>query len=415
MADEVDIERLVEQAKRQGYFATEDRAELSLDLRQFNELMSALKRHNIPFGSPAAKLARELTEETISQRTARKVINALRKGTPPPEGVLLFSTGRESLMNRFRRHLQSVEEGRSQVRFMNADVGQGKTHALYLLREMAFRQDFVVSRVSLEQDSCPLHDFMRVYHRVMWKIETKDDRHESALETVLDRWIERMGQHPRETVERIVDTLPEDLIQALIADHSATNPIKPSEEKRLLMLRYLSGEKVRLSDLRRHDVQERVEEGNALEMLGHMARLFRHLGYSGVCILFDEAESIHSFADSRHRDAAYSNLSGLARDSRKFSHCYFLYATTPSFFQSYSRYWPRDQAIGPEEVLELDSLDEGELRELAHRICRIYEVAYSTTIPEDAKSFVERLAPKMTTEPIGRVVRSCVAYLDEKR
>ena len=414
MAEGVDLKELVREAKRKGYFATEEYPGISFTRDEFRELMALLQRHNIPFGSPDAELAKEL-QKSISPRIARKVISVLRKGIPPAEGVSLFSIGRESLLGQFRRNLQGVNQGHSLVRFMNADVGRGKTHGLYLLREMAFREGFVVSIVTLAQDSCPLHDFMQVYHTVMWNIRTDGERKESALESVLDRWLDLMREQRREIVECIVDTLPKDLINALIAYHSATNPVRPSEDKRLLMLRYLSGERLLLCDLRRYDVQHRIEEHNALEMLGHMARLFRHLGYKGVCILFDEAESIHSFAKWQHQETAYRNLLRIIEDSRSFPHCYFLYATTPSFFSNYAYYWPHDKGIEPDDVLELNPLTGVELQQLAQRICQIYALAYGQDVSKDAQGFLQRLAPQMSEEPVGKFVRTCVAHLDEKR
>jgi len=414
VAEGVDLKELVREAKGKGYFATEEYQGLSLTREEFRELMTLLQRHDIPFGSPDAELAKEL-QQPISARTARKVINALRKGIPPAEGVSHFSMGRESLLSQLCRELQSVGQGRSLVRFMNADVGRGKTHGLYLLREMAFREGFVVSIVTLAQDSCPLHDFMQVYHSVMWNIRTDEKRKESALESVLDRWLDSMREQRREIVERIIRMLPEDLINALIAYHSATNPVRPSEDKRLLMLRYLSGEKLLLRDLRRYDIQHRIEQRNALEMLGHMARLFRHLGYKGVCILFDEAESIHSFAKWQHQETAYRNLLKIIEDSRLFPHCYFLYATTPSFFSNYALYWPRDSGIGPDDILELSPLTGGELQQLAQKICQIYALAYEPDVSQDAQRFLQRLAPQMSEEPVGKFVRTCVEYLDVKR
>lgn len=414
MGEGLDLNELIREAKRKGYFATEEYPGLSFTRDEFRELMALLQRHNIPFGSPDAKLAKEL-QKPISPRIARKVIIALRKGIPPPEGVSLFSIGRESLLGQFRRNLQGVNQGRSLVRFMNADIGRGKTHALYLLREMAFREGFVVSIVTLSQNSCPLHDFMQVYHTVMWNIRTDQERKKSALESVLDRWLDLMREQGRESVERKVQKLPEDLINALLTYHNATNPIRPSEDKRLLMLRYLSGEKLLLRDLRGYGVQHGLHEYNALEMLGHMARLFRHLGYKGVCILFDEAESIHSFAKWQHQETAYRNLLRIIKDSRSFPRCYFLYATTPSFFSNYAHYWPRDSGIGADDILELYPLTGAELQQLAQSICQIYAAAYGQDVSKDAQRFLERLAPRMSEEPVGEFVRTCVAYLDEKQ
>ena len=153
MGHNLDLSKIIRRVREKGYFDFANFPGLILTLEEFKELSRLLEKDGIPLGS-------EVTDDNkeLSQREAIQIINSLRKGIPPSSNVAAFSVGRGNLLDRFRKDLQSVGGGSSQVRFMNADVGAGKTHSLYLLRENAFRQGFVVSTVTLSQSSCPLYD-----------------------------------------------------------------------------------------------------------------------------------------------------------------------------------------------------------------------------------------------------------------
>jgi hypothetical protein len=408
VAQKIDLLEIVRQAKGRGYFDPADYSALTLNFEQLKELKSLLDKKKIPWGSVNSTI-------DFNQGKAMIVINSLRKGTPPPVDVTAFSVGRKNLIDRFDRELQAITQASSQIRFMNADYGCGKTHALYLLREIAFKQEFVVSIVTLNQDSCPIHDFMSVYHRIMWNLRTKEERNKPAIENALGRWLDAIRQSGEDRARQIIRMLPDNFKNALHAYHESTSPLKPDEEKRLLVLKYLSGEDVYLRELRRIGVQHHIDSSNALSMLGYMASLFRNLRYHGICILFDEAESIHSFARGKHQDQAYSNLFQIVRQSQSTSHCLFLYATTPSFFDNYSDYWPSQHRIKDNDIFELERLEAPELRRLASNLCKIYSTAYDIEVPEDVEQAMRELGEASVSERIGDFTRRCIAILDEER
>jgi hypothetical protein len=98
-----------------------------------------------------------------------------------------------------------------------------------------------------------------------------------------------------------------------------------------------------------------------------------------------------------------------------FPHCYFLYATTPSFFDAYSHYWPFEGRIGPKHIYELEPLSVAELKVLGQKIADIYCTAYDWTRPADVDASLERLAEDGHSIRIGDFVRGSIFFLDEKR
>jgi len=350
----------------------------------------------------------------LSKNEALQVINSLRKGVPPQVNLTKFSVGRNKIIGRFKEDLEAAGNGSPQVRFLSADYGCGKTHSLYLMREHAFNEKFVVSIVTLSRNSCPIHDFMAVYYQIMWNLRTPEERMKPALENVLDKWFPKISEIGPSRARKIIEEFPDDLKNALTAYYQINNPlINIEEEQKLLIFNYLSGKKVPLRDLRRIGIRNRIDSSNALPMLGYMATLFRNLGYRGICIFFDEAESIHSFAKFEHQTRAYDNLLQIVKRSQSSSHCYFLYATTPSFFDNNFFFWRDD--LGQEQIYELEKLDSEELEKLASNLCQIYSLAVESKFPPSIEQTLKKLASDPSfSNNIGEFVRKCISYLDEK-
>lgn len=403
----INLLEIVKQAKEKGYFDFADFPGLTLSLEHLKQLHALLKKKKIPVRALGGAAA-------LDRREALLIINSLRKGIPPSADVTTFSVGRKNLIDRLNTDLQAVKQSSSRIRFMNADYGYGKTHSLYVLREIAFKKEFVVSIVTLSQNSCPIHDFTSVYHRIMWNLRTKEERDKPAMENVLDRWLSAIREIGEVKATQIIRTLPNDLKNALHAYHDSTSPVRPNEEKRLFVLRYLSGEKVYLRELRQIEVQSRIDSSNALSMLGYMASLFQNLNYPGICILFDEADPIHSFARWEHQDLAYSNLFRIIQQGQNTRNCFFLYATTPSFFDNYSDYWPSRHRIKENDIFRLERLDVPQLQRLASNICRIHCIAYDTKIPKPVEQVMKKVAEASVSGSIGDFTRKCIAILDEK-
>jgi len=412
MTTRPNLQDIVAEAKRKGYFATEDFPKLRFSPQEFLQLAKLLEKEHIPFGKP------EIKEESIAKLTekeAHKIVDALRRGIPPIDGIDYYSEGRQLLLNQVSRDLTTVAQQKSLVRFLNADIGQGKTHTLYQLREFAFKRDFAVSIVTLSQNSCPLYDFMAVYHDVMWGLRTADQRQRPALSNIFDRWIEEIRKlNPGRVIRIVRNELPSDLRDIMASYADATNMFRPDEVKRELILKYLGGEKLYSRDLDALGIHFRLTSDNALQILSEMATTIRHIGFKGICILFDEAEAIHSFARSDHRDQAFRNLRQIINQSQTFPHCYFVYATTPSFFASYTNTQLHRQ-LSSDSVMELGSLMVEEMQRVGTKVAEIYAIASGWKVPAEVIQVIHRLADIMAEQRIGDYIRRAIAILDETR
>jgi hypothetical protein len=405
-----DLESIVAHAKRKGYFAIEDFPGLRITQQQFLELGQLLQKKHVPIGPTATDSPHAPMPTTVE---AKRIILALRSGIPAREGLQHYSVGRDQLLDRIRRDLELVAEKQSLVRFLNADIGQGKTHTLLLLREFAFTNNFAVSIVTLSRDACPLYDFMSVYHEIMWALRTADQREKPALFNIIDRYVSAMrGRSNAEILEIVSHGVPARIREIMAAYIAAGNLFRPNVGRQQLVLKFLSGEKMLMREIRQLGLTFRLDEDNALQILGELATTIRFTGFKGICILFDEAEAIPSFSYSK-RIEAYANLGWLINQSAGFSHCYFIYATTPSFFESYTNSLPA--AAGPDSILELTPLSPHERQEVAERISRIYSLASNWEPTPEISRAIRIATTHRVDERMGDCIRKVITILDEGR
>ena len=401
------IQKIVQQAVKKGYFAIDEYPGLRLTAQQFKDLGQNLTKKSIPTHSYQQ-------DKSLNKTQAIDIINSLRKGVVPSTNLDNFTVGRVDLLSKVNKNLQEVAYGKSIVRFINADLGQGKTHLLYLLREFAFQQGFAVSLVTLSQQESPLHKFLEVYHKIMWGIRTKEQPDRPALDNILDRWLSLMSNKSPAQVKRLIQSIPDEVKNVLIAYYKVTNPISPNRYDQQKILEFLSGRKIYVRDLKRMEIDLRISENNALAILGIMADLFRHLGFRGIVVLFDEAEAIHSLSYYSHQEKAYKNLLRIIDQSRQFPSCYFVYSTTPSFFDNYFSFWPRNQKIKADDIYELTLLTKDELYDLAKKIFAIHCSAYTWKSRTKIEPSLKKISDVGSSQRVGDFVRGLVSFLNEK-
>jgi hypothetical protein len=347
------------------------------------------------------------------RNTAIGIVNALRRGVPPEYGLESFSVCRAEILAQFEEDLGLVRAGSSHLRYIDADLGQGKTHLLKLLREVAFRRDFIVSIVELSSAECPLYRLVDVYGRIVAGLRTRESPGEPALEAILGRWLEVMRGADPERRRKTLDGLPNGMKGALVAYLNATNFLGPSLERQDLVLRWLNGESLPLTTRTRIQLTDNIADATALAMLSALTALARDIGYAGVCVLFDEAEGIVSFARSSQRSAAVANLVRVVRQTERSHGSYFVYAATPSFFDLLDvnrQLQPRgsDGLIMSPLPLETDCL-----HELGARIVLLHSTAYQWE--PDAATTARLITALQPSDRVSDTTRALVAALDEMR
>src|SRR5687767_15818325 len=97
---------------------------------------------------------------TLDGATARSMVKSLADGVVPPTGVHLFTAGRERWLHGLEVDLQDLAEeaavaraAEGHLRLVNGRNGDGKTHLMHLLRELALDRGFAVSYVVVSKQT----------------------------------------------------------------------------------------------------------------------------------------------------------------------------------------------------------------------------------------------------------------------
>ena len=388
------------------------------------------------------------------------IVHALRSGLVPARGLVRIAVGREDELRHLRADLELSQNGGAWVRCLSGNYSTGKTFFCSLVREAAWHRGFIVAAVDLGRDA-PLHRFDVIYHRIMDAMRTVHFREVPAFEFVLQEWLfnlekevqRSMGLNPLKPAQRgevsriIAQRISEQLAKLRIYDRSFANAVRSyyeasqqgNEAMATASIGWLKGD-ANIPDEVRKDlhIRGRVDNDNAFNFLQALAALVVHIGYSGLIVIFDEAESIRSISRPESRNAAYENIRFLMEKTAQgeFAHCGFMLAGTEDLYDdalrgvaSYQALHDRlkaDWARGRttdfrQPLMALAGFDRVKLHEVALKVREAHGIAYEwdaiECLPDDLLKRVigetaAHFGEKFTTVPRG-FLKGLVDILDK--
>ncbi len=252
--------------------------------------------------------------KAIDQRLAKAMVHKLGSfGTPPEFGIEHFSVGMEQYLDVIEKeYLQDMlRYNLSSFKLVTGNYGGGKTHLLYLVRELSWRNNFITSYVSLSPTECPFDRLELVYKRIVANI-TPPVQHEDPLQNMpigidalLRTWYKQMGDS-RKAQDRIRACESSSFTNALKGAVMALGADDGEEFD--AVTQWLKGEDV-ARDLRlRYRISERIDRSTAFRMLRSLVQFINNIGYAGLILLFDEAERGMSVSSTRDKRRALDNL-----------------------------------------------------------------------------------------------------------
>ncbi len=397
----------------------------------------------------------------MDNRIALRIIESLRKGVPPQQGVELYSVGHEKLIEGIKRHhLKGIENG-GIIRFISGSWGAGKTHFFRLLRDVVFKSNCLVSNVELSVNDAPLNKFEKVFYSIIRNIVTPSFYNEEKLpETapfgrVVEESLQYISSGKHKFDGEILHERFSKSSQILMSDHGIDIDFKKmiqkywetylteapdqtiQEQLRAEILQWFSGEGSIGSYRKRFAINKMVNKDNAKLMLQSLANFIRLSGYRGLLILFDEAEQSYSIMRKSALKDAQNNLLSLINNIESIPGLFLLYATTPEFYTNTKYgiviYGALAGRIGkPEDrppraldtVWNLDAIETSldDYKIVSKKIRDVYANAYpesSEELPSESQidDFVTKLYdihPSLSAVRFWRVlVTALVAHLDD--
>lgn len=251
-----------------------------------------------------------MTQPPLALRTA---FEALRAGVPNRAAVLLLGSVEDAIEDRFETGLQQAwGDVRTPGVLFAGGFGTGKSHLLGFLREVALKQNFVVSTVSVSKEtplSVPLTVFAAALRNTIVPDQTDD------VMTVALAALQRQpaAAQALEATVSAADSGFSPLFAAML--HLLGRPQPPDALRRMEV--FLAGGKPPGPSLRQALTQAGVrgmfDLGGVTEStLVHQRErfaslLFRAAGFAGWCLLIDEVELIGRYSPLQ-RAGAYAEL-----------------------------------------------------------------------------------------------------------
>jgi hypothetical protein len=322
------------------------------------------------------------------------VLKALKIGKVPANGCLRMAVGRDPEIAEFRRILEYVAAGGSEVRFLRGDYGSGKTFVCSLVRELAVEQRFAVSILNLNRE-VPFGRRDLVLAQILSGLQTPEGGIASGLDDIVQAWLNQFDiatPHDdnlglREAIKNIGSVDP-GLAMALRGYHHAL-----LEDNYVLMegaLAWVRGEAITQEVRSGLKLVGKLTPDQAFKRLRGVLTLLRQAGYLGLVILLDEAESMMRLA-APQRQAAYNAIREIIDTCEtEFPGCLFIFAGTQKWFEDefngvaqYRALYERIRNTQKDSVrdlrqpiIRLEGLEQNSLMALATRVREMHGIAY---------------------------------------
>lgn len=366
---------------------------------------------------------------TLPREQALTIINALRSGTVPPEGLEHYAVGLEEQMKILRDQRGYVSQGRGAYKFLRGAYGSGKTFLTSLASAEALADNFLVSKVVISVADTPLYKLSEVYKRLCQNMSLPG-RRGGALQSLVDRWLYRLEDQVVEVdgvdeesptfaaavshkVEQHLVSVGQQagrLAACLKAYHQAKFEQRYDDARGILD--WMQGEAKVSADIKRlAGVSGQLDNSDALTFLRGWLELAKSAGHSGLLLIIDEVETVLRL----RRPERLKSLEVLrqlvdAVDAQEFSGLHLLFTGTPDFFDSpggVPLLQPLQERISVQfKEGEPDNLRQAQVRlkpfnserllQVAERIVELYPADHPERVrakitPELLRSFVDRV------------------------
>lgn len=253
---------------------------------------------------------------------AKAIVHKLGgSGTPPEFGLEFFTIGLEPILSALdEEYLRGIlKMGLSSFKIVTGSYGGGKTHFLYSIRDRGWKENYVVSYVSLNPTECPFDKLELVYKVVMTALsypmspEEMMGPWERGIEPFLRKWVKIILEKSngdleagKEVINSIRNCESSSFGNALRG--ALTSLIQNDEEGFQMAIQWLKGEEIPFEWRGKFCISERIEKTTAFRMMRSLIQTINQMGFSGVIFLFDEAERGLSIYSARDKRRALDNL-----------------------------------------------------------------------------------------------------------
>lgn len=288
----------------------------------------------------------------ISARKRDGILDALRRGTVPREGLDALAVGLEKFREPIRHELRRTSEGVSGFKAIRGDYGCGKTFFSRWLQHEARAMNFATAEVQISETETPLHRLETVYRRMIEKLSTATAQ-EGAFRGILDSWFFTLEEDLLSSGAVAMDDemallhSTNELMEKRLAHISGKAPafsaaLRAYREAVAVndsataegLIAWLSGQpNVSASIKRKANLKGDVDHFAALNFLQALLVVIRDSGHAGLVLVLDEVETLQRVRSDVREKALNALRQWIDElDAGRFPGLYLVMTGTPGFF-----------------------------------------------------------------------------------
>jgi hypothetical protein len=259
--------------------------------------------------------------EVSEQIQNRRAIEAMRAGVPNRDVVRIMGSSQHKLERAFIKQLDEVPANflsglQSPGMLIAGDFGAGKSHLLEYMQHLALERNFVCSKFVISKET-PLYDVARVYQAAVRSAVAPGKTGFALTEIANSIKFDDPGYREFSKWLNQRDT---GICSWFAATLYLYEYLKGDEEIRDRIIRFWSGDKLSLSELKGwlrravEPVPYKLEKMTAKELARQrfhfVSRLMIAAGYSGWVLLIDEVELVGRYSRMQ-RARSYAQIAAL--------------------------------------------------------------------------------------------------------
>lgn len=282
-----------------------------------------------------------------------EILDALRRGTVPREGLAKFAVGMEKFEAAIDTELAAVALGRGGFKAVRGEYGSGKTFFARWLQERARAVGgFATSEVQVSETETPLHRWETVYRRLVERLATTDTP-DGALRSVVDAWFYTLEEDVLASGKvdpddaRALLAATDQLVEQRLSVISRTAPAFSAvlrafrhalvaDDRALAegLIAWLGGQpNVAAAAKRAAGVKGDIDPFGAMHFLAGLLTILRDSGRPGLVLVLDEVETLQRMrADTREKGLNALRQLLDEMDSGRYPGLFLLVTGTSSFF-----------------------------------------------------------------------------------
>lgn len=347
------------------------RFESNLRFRRPRHEFSGQQEIHMSFSPPIVPTIAPMSQ---TQFEARQLVEALRMGIAPAQQIQALTIGLVDEHERLKMGLTQAHQSGGAAYAVVGDYGFGKSHIVELVAQEALARNFLVATISLDLLELPAHRAFEIYAGLMRNMRYPDND-EPGLATLLQK-------------ARVMPTLAQQLRDLTPVEHdplvvalAALDTTSSTRGRAAWIAWLMGGRRVKAmnqtmpSGVKLPSIYQVGNNARQITyLLSGISVLARLVGYNGLCLLIDEAES-YSLLSAAQRSKAglfFSAIIAATQDERQAKiqteqlpqhrwrnyplrysdrqSLFFLFTVTRSDNQM-----PLEAWLAPEQILELSS------------------------------------------------------------